>query len=249
MLQAFNFLVFIDHSCFVLSPSFFLLISFFFLLSFLLFLSFFPPFPSLFISFLSSLLFGSYFFVFCVSLLHPTTTYSFFHIPPCCYLLHLSHSALQLLVASFMFHPNTTRCLPHISPCYYLFPHVSLVATCFFALRLLLPIPSFTLHPTIIYSFLCASPCNYLFFPSHFHLITYLLPPSCFTLLLHAPSFTFHPTITYSFLCALPHNYLFFPFCFALLPTYSFAFHHVVSITNVNAMKLNHLNVHPWFTL
>ncbi len=106
------------------------------------------------------------------------------------------------------------------------------------------------------YSFLCASPNYYLLLllcfalqllvlSFTFHLTTYLLPLSCFTLLLHVPSFMFHPTITSSFLCALPYDYLFFPLSSTLPPTYSFAFHDVVFVMDANAMKFNHLNVHP----
>jgi hypothetical protein len=181
-------------------------------------------------------------FVFCC---FPSTTCSFFHTLPCYYLLHLSHSALLLFVASFMFHPNTIRCFLHTSPCYYLLPHASLVVTCSFALHLLLPIPSFALCLIIIYSFLCASRYSYSFSPSHFTLpptysllhaspYYYMLLPLCFTLLLPTPSFVFYPMTTCFFLCV--------SLCY--LPT-SFAFHHVASITNANIMKFNHLNVHP----
>jgi hypothetical protein len=194
---------------------------------FLFLIPFFPSsFPSLFLSFLCSLLFGTYFFVFCVLLLHLVTICSFLHTLPCYCLLHLSHSTLLLFVTSFMFHPNTTRCFPHALPCYYLLLHPSLVATYSFVLHFLLPIPSFALHPMIMNSFLCASPYSYFFSPSHFTLLpTYsllhvspyycLLPPLRFTLLLHAPFFVLYPTT----IC-------FFPLCFTLqLPAFSFVFH------------------------
>lgn len=228
-------------------PFFFLL--FFFFFSFLFILSFFSSFFPYFLSFLPFLaIVWRLFFVFCVSLLHPTITCSFLHTSPCWCMLHPLRFTLLLLVASFMFHPTITRCIPHISPCYYLLSHTSLVVTCSFALSLV-----------ATYSFFCDSPYYYLLLLScstlqllilsfAFHLATYLQPRSCFTLLLPAPSFTLHPSITYSFFCVLPHNYLFSPLCFTLLVTYSFAFHHVVSVMDANAMMFNYLNVHPWLT-
>jgi hypothetical protein len=164
-------------------------------------------------------LFGTYFFLFCVLLLHLATTCSFLHTSPCCCLLHLSRSAfycflppscftLILLDASLKLCLVTTYSLTF----HLLLPAPSCFACCYLFLplcfALLLFTPSFVFPLTTTCSFLCISPCY-----------------------LPTPFFMFHPTTACSFLYVSPYYYMFFLLCITLpLLVFSFVFHFVTCL-------------------
>ncbi len=229
VLHAFNFLV--HYSLFILVCFIlFFLLPFFVLKVFFFFSSspsFSPP-SSFHHSFPSSLLFCTYFFVSCVSLLCHAINYSLFHASPCC-LFYPSHFTLLLHVLSLTFYPATTSSLPLCFPmllptpsfvfCLVVcsFPHTSLCSCLLPPLHFTLQLPdlSFMLGLVATCSFLCTSPYYC------------LLLPSCFALL-PTYSFTPHPTFNLKTKILLP---LPPPCCFT---TCSFTLHLDVCLVSTN---------------
>jgi hypothetical protein len=134
------------------------------------------------------LLFGTYFLVFFVLLLHLATTCSFLHTSPCCCLFHLSRPAFYCFLRPSCFtlillDASLTLCLAttYSLTLHLLLPALSCFACCYLFLplrfTLLLFIPSFVFPLTATSSLLHMSPCY-----------------------LRTPSFMFHPTTICSFL-------------------------------------------------